>query len=773
MRSGGKMPKIKKYFSKKLQYTPEKTFHDLEGMLLRFIPPGDFKTLEKMFPEVSMGLITFEIKNFYHNSNYRNDDLDKLILEEMAFLVEELAGSYFTSYSLFYIGFSAPDTIVILLNTTDSLSEFFDTALLIQVALAGKLNARLFDALGYSLEILCGCSLLNANQGKTFEQSFYRAYNQAKRLSCSPEIRNNLPTYKLFQEILDSTRIDNLYQPIVRFEDGALIGWEVFIRGPSGTPLFEPETLFHLAQETDHIVDLTQCCLDTIFTGLEGLSPKHKIFINVHPDNFQHSGFTAKELRDRLMEHNLAPDNIVIEFSLGGRLNDINFFIKRMSKFKEYGFNIATDNIGTGDSCMRFIPQLEPEFIKLDLSMTRNIDTDPVHKTIVESLLFMAERVNSKLLGMGIETETELTSLIDMGVHGGQGFLLGDPLPQRVVPEIKLPCQKKHTVATQVCGLSGTVSELCRPPLTVGRETTVGEVKELLQAHPHISSVVVVEDKIPVGLLMQYDMNRQLSTQFGMSLYLPRDIERIMNPAPLILEGTTSIEDAANVAMSRTAGKVYDDIIITSQGEVLGVISVQRMLDHLASTQVELAKGANPLTGLPGNVAIEREIDLRMNKHVITSLVYTDLDHFKVYNDIYGFDHGDRIIKFTADVLQEAVNSYGNKDDFVGHVGGDDFVMLTAKDRSECICQHALAAFNQKATTFYTQEDAEKGYITGKGRDGNISNFPLISLSIAVVDCDFSLPFTMSGLSHRVAEVKKASKAIPGSSLVREPFVPE
>ncbi len=767
------MPKLKKYFSKKLQYAPEKTLYDLEGMLLRFISPGDLKSLEKRFAEVNLGLIIFEIKNFYHNSNCRNEDLDKLILQEMAYLIRELAESYISSYSLCHIGFTAPDTIAILLNTNDSLSEFFETALLIQVALNNQLNARIFDALGYTLNTLCGCSLLTYKQGLSLGQSFYRAYNQAKRLACSPEVKENLPTYKLFQEILDSSRLTVRYQPIIRFTDGDLIGWEVFIRGPSGTPLFEPEALFHLAQETDHVVDLTQCCLDTIFNGLDSLSPKHKIFINVHPANFQHSGFTAKELRNRLTKHNLAPDNIVIELSLGKRMDDINFFIKRMSKFKEYGFNIAMDNIGTGDSCMRFIPQFQPEFLKLDLSMTRNIDTDPVHKTIVESLLFMAERINSKLLGMGIETETELTSLIDMGVHGGQGFLLGEPVPRRIEPKIKLPCQKKHKVNTQICKLSGTVSDLCRPPLTVGKKTTVGEVKELLQNHPHISSVVVTQGKTPLGLLMQYDMNRQLSTQFGMSLYLPRDIERIMNPAPLVLDGNTSIEEAANLAMSRPAGKVYDDIIITTDGEVLGVVSVQRMLDHLASTQVELAKGANPLTGLPGNVAIEREIDMRMNQHVVTSLVYTDLDHFKVYNDIYGFDHGDRIIKFTAEVLQDALDTHGSADDFVGHVGGDDFVMLTGMERSDTICQYALDNFCKNAGSFYSEEDVNRGFIVGKGRDGNISNFPLISLSIAVVDCDFSLPFTMSGLSHRVAEVKKASKAISGSSLVREPFIPD
>jgi diguanylate cyclase (GGDEF)-like protein len=181
-----------------------------------------------------------------------------------------------------------------------------------------------------------------------------------------------------------------------------------------------------------------------------------------------------------------------------------------------------------------------------------------------------------------------------------------------------------------------------------------------------------------------------------------------------------------------------------------------------------MAKGANPLTGLPGNVAIEQEINRRARVKTPSSLIYIDLDNFKVYNDVYGFENGDKVILFTSQVLVDVLKDEGSQTDFLGHVGGDDFVIISEQGSAERICKAIIDKFEKQASKLYNQEDRKRGFIFGKGRDGVEREFSLISVSIGIVDCEFKCSFTMDEMSHRVAEVKKYSKSIPGNSYVKD-----
>ena len=217
--------------------------------------------------------------------------------------------------------------------------------------------------------------------------------------------------------------------------------------------------------------------------------------------------------------------------------------------------------------------------------------------------------------------------------------------------------------------------------------------------------------------------------------------------------------------------EAIDDIIDTRDGALTETVSVQKMLDSLAQVQVDLAKGASPLTGLPGNLAIELEFQRRAKKGLPCGMIYIDLDNFKVYNDVYGFNQGDKVILLTARILCEAVASAAPRD-FIGHVGGDDFVVIAAKDKSEAVCRAVLGAFSLEAPRLYTPEDRERGGILSRNREGAERFFPLVSMSIAVVDCDFQTAVSFEELSRRVAEVKKIAKSQPGNSCVRDRRAP-
>jgi diguanylate cyclase (GGDEF)-like protein len=310
------------------------------------------------------------------------------------------------------------------------------------------------------------------------------------------------------------------------------------------------------------------------------------------------------------------------------------------------------------------------------------------------------------------------------------------------------------------------VRDLCDQAFAVPPKATVQEVKRAMEGQEPISAAVVAEQGRPLGLVMSHHLDRALSSRYGTSLYYNRPIRKIMDDAPLVVEGAQPVEAVARRATSRDRSKIYDHIIVTEEGALAGIVSVQKMLDSLAVVQVEMAKGANPLTGLPGNVAIEQEMDKRSRDGREFSIVYADLDNFKVYNDVYGFKSGDEILRLLARILEWAVRRHGGDGAFLGHVGGDDFVAMVDSARVERFCQAATRCFGRLVRHHYSPEDRERGCIQGLDRGGREQCFPLVSVSLAVVDCAGC--FTYDDIARRSAQMKKYAKQIQGNAWVRD-----
>ena len=174
----------------------------------------------------------------------------------------------------------------------------------------------------------------------------------------------------------------------------------------------------------------------------------------------------------------------------------------------------------------------------------------------------------------------------------------------------------------------------------------------------------------------------------------------------------------------------------------------------------------SPLTGLPGNVQIQAEMKKRLLKNEVFAILYVDLDNFKAYNDVYGFSNGDEIIKFTAKVISQYTHNLENSDNFVGHIGGDDFVAIVSQTDYDKICQEMIIEFDCGVESFYTKEDALRGYIEIENRRGVMEQFPLTTISVAVVEVDpevFKSPLEIGEVG---AQVKHRAKSIMGSAYV-------
>ncbi|MDR1573359.1 MAG: response regulator [Clostridiales Family XIII bacterium] len=180
--------------------------------------------------------------------------------------------------------------------------------------------------------------------------------------------------------------------------------------------------------------------------------------------------------------------------------------------------------------------------------------------------------------------------------------------------------------------------------------------------------------------------------------------------------------------------------------------------------RIDRNRNANPLTGLPGNIEIQREIVSRISRDDKFSVGYVDLDNFKAYNDAYSFSRGDTVIVLTADILRDQVRLWGNADDFIGHIGGDDFIFVTSPDRIDRICAEVISIFDERILDFYNGEDREAHSVRTMNRKGEVDVFPLMSISIAVATNQYRNLDSYLAIGDIAAELKKKLKCMQGSN---------
>jgi len=186
----------------------------------------------------------------------------------------------------------------------------------------------------------------------------------------------------------------------------------------------------------------------------------------------------------------------------------------------------------------------------------------------------------------------------------------------------------------------------------------------------------------------------------------------------------------------------------------------------LRRTQTDLE--ANPLTRLPGNVSIVNELAKRLQGKTLFAVCYVDLDKFKAYNDTYGFEHGDGVIKETARILIRATQKCANPDDFVGHIGGDDFVVITVPENVDKLCPEIISEFEKASPSFYNETDRKAGFIIAHNRQGKEEKVPLISISIGVVSNEYRKIDHVAQIGEIGAELKALAKSMERSNYVKD-----
>lgn len=282
------------------------------------------------------------------------------------------------------------------------------------------------------------------------------------------------------------------------------------------------------------------------------------------------------------------------------------------------------------------------------------------------------------------------------------------------------------------------------------------------QASPVLQAVPVIDGFEIAGVLTRSSVLQAFSTTFGHSLNHRASAAKLMHPQPIVLQIEDSLTYASEVAMSRSPEMIYTPLIVCNGTDYLGTVSIRELLEKITQNQVKYARQCNPLTGLPGNISIENELGKRLNQNQPFLCCYFDLDNFKAFNDHYGYERGDIMISLVAELL----NKHRESDDFIGHIGGDDFIFISSRNNWEESVRHCLRDFEQSVPELYDEDDRKAGGIYTLSRTRESRKFPFSSLSVGALPCHKGRFTSRLDISAAVFELKHQAKKQAGNSLV-------
>jgi GGDEF domain-containing protein len=232
--------------------------------------------------------------------------------------------------------------------------------------------------------------------------------------------------------------------------------------------------------------------------------------------------------------------------------------------------------------------------------------------------------------------------------------------------------------------------------------------------------------------------------------------DRTLGPVPVIL--CTDRRRITEV-IRKINGNVNDYLVRPFEKEEIAA-RIDRVIERH-----EQVLNSNPLSHLPGNITIKNEVTRLTRARKRFALIYVDLDHFKGYNDYYGYSRGDCVIAFLAELCRERLfrETPGDIEPFAGHIGGDDFILVRSPENVEEFCENFIRDFDRRLPRFYDPADRAKGFIATRDRRGVLRRFPLLSVSMAVVRNTASHPMHFGEMSRRGSEIKKYLKTRSGS----------
>ena len=570
--------------------------------------------------------------------------------------------------------------------------------------------------------------------------------------------------HQLLDRILEGRHLTPVFQPIVSLVDGKTYGYEALSRISKKELEMNIEELFQTAFKHNKSWELETLCRGKALEQSVYMERGKKLFLNVNCniiyDNTFREGFTKAYLQ----KFGLNSNDIIFEITERVSILDTHAFTSAVDHYQKQNYGIAIDDVGAGYSGLNIIANAKPDLIKLDMNMIRDVHKDETKQMLIKALSEFGKNAGILVIAEGIETEAELDTLIGLGVGYGQGFYLGFPdqdfkdISKEKADLIK-SCQAKSYIRKSKTSIYPMAGYLSRSGHTFSPCEKALKIYETLQNDPTITEFTVTEKGAAIGFMTRTSLIEKFGGRYGFSLNSKKSIQQLTSKNFLSVNYDMPVNQVSKLAMQRQYEQLYNPIVVEKEGNYWGIVTIKDLLEACTKVEVDTAMHSNPLTGLPGNLLIDQEILYRVLGDAPYCIIYFDIDNFKSYNDAYSFQSGDMMLMLLADTLNKAAV----KSEFIGHIGGDDFIVICDYHEAEMYCEKVIDNFSQRVPSLYHKDDIDRGYIISKNRRGLTEEFPIASLSVAGISNRTRTYKNIDSFSADIAELKKKCKRQTGS----------
>ncbi|MCY7389702.1 MAG: GGDEF domain-containing protein [Burkholderiales bacterium] len=538
----------------------------------------------------------------------------------------------------------------------------------------------------------------------------------------------------LFRDILERRALSCVFQPILSYQSRSIFGYEALIRGPKGSIFQSPIDLFDAASDSETLVLLSSICVNKAMSEFAARRLPGKLFLNISPDVVAAPGFDPERGKNFLDAIKLRPDQIVIELTEHQPTFNFERIRDSLLLYQSMGFQVAIDDLGEGFSSLRLWSELKPEFVKADKHFVTGIADDPIKTQFLKAIVQIAESCGSQIIAEGIESEADFRLVRELGVSFGQGYFIGKPMEKPATTlsagvvtlladnRVPVPPSAKYQQGTLVMA-----GQFAREVSIVGPTVAVRDVIALFGQSATRYVVPVVERGRPVGLIARRHVRFIKKFDDREAAELGQQAREIMNVAPLIIDKSMMLSDIAAVLANATPQHLADGFIVVDDGRYLGMGAVNDILRVMSETQLTAARYTNPMTLLPGPVPTNEHIAQLLKSEAHFTVCLAEIDPMKGFNDAYGFQKGDELIRLGGSALRQALDE---RVDFVGHIHGNRFVLLLQSvDWRERLAA-ALEVFQAQLNALLSNEILVDGGFVWKGKRGRTENRPPPRLAI-------------------------------------------
>lgn len=572
---------------------------------------------------------------------------------------------------------------------------------------------------------------------------------------------NQIIDRHLFDQILEEELITPYFQPIYNLTDGSIHGYEALSRGPKNSTLFSPDSLFDLALQEGRLHQLELLCQKKALSTFSKLALEGKLFINVSASLFASSEHQSEMTPSILNQLGIDKNQLVIELSEQHPYENADLTKKRVTEYQDAGTQIAIDDLGVGYSGLQVWSELQPDMVKIDRHFVQDIDSNKVKQKFVRAIIKIAKGINCTVVAEGIETKKELAFLRKAGVALGQGYFLGHPTDTPNFSTNTYLAKKAEELSQVKKDPSESVQALCRATPFLNKSHILDDASKLFKKQKEMTVIPILDHQhCPIGVIRRHQLHEIFSTPYGRALYEQKLVTQLLTTEVLVVESNVSLAEVSTLITDQEEDALNNEIIIVRNGKYSGTGHLKDLLKRITELKIQTATYSNPLTLLPGNVPIHNEVSRRLLADEDFHVAYFDLNDFKPFNDFFGYAKGDAVIQLVGSLIKDFVSPENN---FIGHIGGDDFVVIFGDQNWQSQCESILSAFAHEISDYYSTETLKEGGVWTKNREGEMRFHAILSLAIGVIKTSAKQCHNHHQVAEMAAHAKKSAKAFKGN----------